>query len=156
MAIAKALKTYLDAHAVKYDLVPHPRTVSSMKTAEAAHVPGDRLAKAVILRDEQGYLMAVVPSTHHLDLSMVHRQLNRRLGLATEQELRELFPDTEVGAVPPVGEAYRVEVILDDALAGQPDIYFEAGDHADLIHVGQQDFQHLLEKADRGRFSHHV
>jgi Ala-tRNA(Pro) deacylase len=156
MAIAKALRSYLESHGVKYDLVPHPRTVSSMKTAEAAHVPGDRLAKAVVLKDDHGYLVAVVPSTHHLDLGMVHRQLDRKLGLATEEELTKLFPDADLGAVPPVGGAYRLEVFLDEALVDQPDVYFEAGNHADLIHVGQQDFQRLLEKAERGRFSHHV
>jgi Ala-tRNA(Pro) deacylase len=156
MPIAKALKTYLDSHGVKYDLIPHPHTVSSMKTAEAAHVPGDRLAKAVVVKDEEGYLLAVVPATHHLDLGMLHRQLNRKLGLASEEELVRLFPDADLGAIPPVGEPYRIEVLLDETLAEQPEVYFEAGNHADVIHVAQQDFNRLLEKARRGRFSHHV
>jgi Ala-tRNA(Pro) deacylase len=156
MAIAKMLKKFLQERAVAFDTVPHPRTQSSMKTAEAAHVPGDRLAKAVILEDSQGYLMMVVPSTHHLDLGAIHQLLGRRLGLATESELAKLFPDTDLGAIPPVGEPYQLEVALDESLVDQSEVYFEAGDHAEIIRVSGEEFQKLLGQARRGCFSHHV
>jgi Ala-tRNA(Pro) deacylase len=156
MAIATTLKQYLDAHHVAYTLVPHPRTGSSMETAESAHVSGDALVKAVVLRDERGYLMAVLPSTHHLRLETVQRVLNRDLQMASEEELSRIFPDCEPGAVPPIGEAYRLEVLLDEGIPAQGDIYFEAGDHTDLIKLSSMQFQQLMARAKRGSFSHHM
>src|SRR5512134_3978048 len=97
--------------------------------------------------------MAVVPATHHVRLGQLSRQLGRHLGLATEQELRNLFSDCELGAIPPVGEAYHMEVIMDDSLATCPDIYFEGGDHIDLIHVRHDDFRKLMRHARHGLFS---
>ena len=83
---------------VHYDMIAHQRTRDSNHTAQAAHIPGDRLAKCVMLEDDKGYLMAVIPASHKVDLGAVHRQLNRALGLATDRELVELFKDCEPGA----------------------------------------------------------
>ena len=81
--------------------------------------------------------------------------MNRNLGLAAESELGNLFFDCEIGALPALGPAYGVETVVDDALAEQPDIYFEAGDHEQLIHVSAETFQALLGDAIRhGHFSH--
>jgi len=118
-------------------------------------VPGTRLAKSVVLEDDHGYLMVVLPSNRQVNLGELHRQLNRSLGLATEGELGSLFSDCEIGALPAVGPAYGMETLVDDALAEQSDIYFEAGDHEQLIHVTAETFQSLLgEEARHGRFSH--
>lgn len=156
MAIAITLREYLDQEGINYHLVEHPYTDRSTETAKVAHVPGDQLAKSVVLGDENGYLVAVLPATHHLDLGMLHRQLHRRLGLATEQELAALFDDCDVGAVPPVGEAYGLEVVVDECLSDCPDVYFEAGDHTDLVHVSGEDFQDLMTDARHGHFSRHT
>ncbi len=138
-----------------YDVLTHPHTATSGESAQAAHVPGTRLAKSVVLEDEQGYLMVVLPSNRQIDLGELHRQLNRNLGLATEGELGSLFSDCEIGALPAMGPAYGMETVVDDALAEQSDIYFEAGDHEQLIHVSAETFQTLLgEDARHGRFSH--
>jgi len=99
--------------------------------------------------------MVVVPSSRHVDLGEIHRQLNRDLGLATESELGRLFMDCELGALPAVGPAYGMETVVDDTLAEQADIYFEAGDHEQLIHVTAEAFQTLMGGGIRyGRFSH--
>ena len=156
MPIASSLKHYLEKHGVKYDIVAHPRTASSMKTAEAAHVPGDRVAKTVVLKDNTGYMLAVAPATRHVDLEAVSEQLGRSLDLAQESDFAKLFKDCELGAVPPLGEAYNLDVVLDDSLGQESDIYFEAGDHVDLIHVSGEHFQNLMTKAAHGRFSYHV
>jgi Ala-tRNA(Pro) deacylase len=117
-------------------------------------VPGSRLAKSVILEDEQGYLMVVLPSTRQVNMQELHRQLNRNLVLATENELGGLFADCETGALPPIGSVYGVETVVDDAIAEQPDIFFEAGDHEQLIHVSAETFQTLLgDRIQRGCFS---
>jgi Ala-tRNA(Pro) deacylase len=108
----------------------------------------------VVLEDEQGFLMVVLPSSRQVNMQELHRQLNRNLVLATENELGGLFADCEIGALPPIGPAYGVETVVDDAIAEQPDIFFEAGDHEQLIHVTAETFQTLLgENVQRGRFS---
>ena len=80
----------------------------------------------------------------------------RRLGLAAEAEIGEIFTDCDLGAVPPVGEAYGVEVMLEESLSGLPDVYFEGGDHKTLIHATGDAFETMMKDARRGRFSHHV
>ena len=155
MAIATTVSNYLAEHDVAYDVLTHPHTATSGESAEAAHVPGTRLAKSVVLEDDHGYLMVVLPSNRQVNLGELHRQLNRNRGLATEGELGSLFSDCEIGALPAVGPAYGMETVVDDALAEQSDIYFEAGDHEQLIHVTAETFQSLLgEEARHGRFSH--
>jgi Ala-tRNA(Pro) deacylase len=155
MAIALTVSHYLAEHDVAYDVLTHPHTATSGESAEASHVSGMSLAKSVLLEDEQGYLMVVLPSSRQVDLGELHRQMNRNLGLATESELGNLFFDCEIGALPALGPAYGVETVVDDALAEQPDIYFEAGDHEQLIHVSAETFQALLGDTTRhGNFSH--
>jgi len=155
MAIAMTVSNYLAEHGVDYDILSHPHTSTSGESAELAHVPGTRLAKSVVLQDDQGYLMVVLPSNRKVDLGELHRQTRRNLGLVTESELGSLFMDCEVGALPALGPAYGIETVVDDALAEQSEIYFEAGDHEQLIHVSAETFSHLLgEMAWHGRFSH--
>jgi Ala-tRNA(Pro) deacylase len=129
---------------VQYDVVTHSHSRSSMETAELAQVPGDRLAKSVVLEDEDGFLMAVLPSTH-LRLGRLSRELNRRFRLATEEDGGALFEDCEPGAIPPLGSAYGMHTIVDDSLAEQPEIYFEAGDHERLIRVSREQFMQLMD-----------
>ncbi len=156
MSLAKTLGRHLTQAGVGYEVLSHPRTLSSTRTAEAAHVSGERLAKAVVLHAEQGYLLAVVPSTHRLELEAVQRLLDRSMSLATEGEIADLFSDCELGAVPPVGPAYGLNVLMDESLADQPEVFFEGGDHRSLVRVDGADFGALMGEAQRGRFSHHV
>lgn len=156
MAIAIKLREYLERQGVKYDLLEHPYTTDSMHTASEAHIPGDYLAKCVLLEDENGYLMAVIPATYRVDLAMLRRLLNRRLGLATEQELADLFQDCELGAIPPIGKAYGIDVVMDENLAQCKEVYFEAGDHTALVHIDGMDFQGLMTGTMCGHFSRHV
>ena len=100
-----------------YDVLTHPHTATSGESAQASHVPGTRLAKSVVLEDERGYVMVVLPASRHVDLGELHRQLNRDLGLATETELGTLFSDCEIGALPAIGPAYGLETVIDDAIA---------------------------------------
>lgn len=156
MGIAITLREYLDSSDVQYDVLPHTHTGSSSETAQACDISGDQIAKAVVLEDEDGYLMAVVPATHRVDLGVLHHHLDRRIGLATEPELEDLFMDCEPGAVPPFGQAYGIEVMIDDSLSGLDDVYIEAGNHSELIHLKGNDFEALMENADHAAFSHHV
>lgn len=155
MSIAITVQDYLNNHDVRYDVVTHAHTLTSSESAQACHIPGRQLAKSVVLEDDFGYLMVVVPSDRKVNLGELHRVVRRNLGLATETELGGLFSDCEMGALPALGPAYGIETVLDDAIAEQPDVYFEAGDHEQLIHVSAEDFNSLLgESVRHGQFSH--
>jgi Ala-tRNA(Pro) deacylase len=156
MAIAPTLQNYLVKEHIKYDVIPHEPTMSSMETAEVCHVSGDRLAKGVVVRNGGGYVLAVVPASHHILLSGLKMQLGFDVDLATEHEIDQLFRDCAHGAVPPVGECYGLDLIVDDSFQGQPEVYLEAGDHATLIHMTHAQFARLTTMARHGRFSAHV
>jgi Ala-tRNA(Pro) deacylase len=156
MAVAMTLQDYLDRWGVEYDVVPHPHTSSSLATAEAAHIPGDQIAKCVMTEDYRGYLMVVVPASHEVEFSMLDDALDRRLELATEAELADIFTDCELGAIPPLGEAYGIDVAIDNRLVACDDVYFEAGDHVDLIHLRGDDFRDLMAGAEHGQYSRHL
>ena len=152
MAIAITLQQYLDKSGIEYDVLSHGHTETSLDTAQTTHIPPEQVAKSVILEDEDGYLMAVIPASHHIELGQLSRQLARRLGLATEDELADLFSDCDLGAIPPIGEAYHMEVVMDDNLENCHDVYFEAGDHTDLVHVHGAAFLQLMQHARHEHF----
>lgn len=156
MSVAVTLEDYLRSKGSRYEVVQHAHSHSSMDTAEVAHIPGDRLAKTVLLEDEFGYVAAVVPSTYHVRLSEMWKKTGRRLVLASETEMRELFKDCEVGAVPPVCTAYGLQTYLDESLIRQPDVYFEAGDHEQLIHMNIDQFLELMAEAQTVQCAHRM
>jgi len=153
MTIAAKLKKYIDREGVAYDTVAHHRTATTRQSALAAHIPGSALAKSVLVHHELGYALAVVPSTHRIELTTLQGVMDKRLGLASEDETVTVFDDCDVGAIPPIGAAYDVPVILDDSLGDAADIYFEGGDHRTLVHVSGKDFRSLTRDARRAHFS---
>ncbi len=154
MAIAQTVSGYLQSHHVSYDVITHPYSDSSLKTAETAHVPPEKLAKAVILNDRRGFLMVVVPGNRHVSFDDLWRKLGRRFSLAAETRLAPVFRDCESGAIPPLGPAYGMETVVDNSLIGQPEVYFESGDHRGLIRVDGEEFLTLLRDAMYGQFAH--
>jgi Ala-tRNA(Pro) deacylase len=155
MTIATRVQRYLSDCGVDYEVLEHERTMTASRTAQAGHVSGDRLAKGVLLKSEGGYTLAVLPASCHLRLREVQDCLERPVGLATEAEVGQLFNDCDLGAIPPIGRAYGMDMIVDDDLIGQPDVYFEGGDHISLIHVNAMGFQRLMADARHGRISRH-
>ena len=153
MTMAITLRHYLDELGVEYEVVAHPYAETGLDTAEVAHIPPDKLAKSIILEDEGGYLMAVCPASRRIKLGELYREINRRLEFADENELADMFGDCVLGAVPPVGDLYGIDVVVDTDLFMQPDVYFEAGDHVDLIHVYDDNFQKLMSNAEHASFS---
>jgi len=158
MTMAATLESYLQAHGVDYELVHHVHTGSSMESAEAAHIPGDALAKGVVLEDEDGYVLAVVPSDYQIEVNSLSTVLGRRLTLADEGEFKGLFPDCETGAVPAVGQAYGIRTLWDPeaTLGRQERVFFEAGDHENLVALSGERFHELMAPAERAHFSHHI
>lgn len=156
MSISTTLESCLESKSGQYEIFHHSHTANSMATAEAAHIPGDRLAKTVILEDDIGYAAAVLPSTRHLSLTDMWKQTGRRLQLASEDDVRELFKDCELGALPPVAMAYGMPTYLDESLVHEPDVYFEAGDHEALIHMRSEQFLDLMQDSRRISCAHRM
>lgn len=153
MGMAMKLSEYLQSHAVQYELVKHPHSASSLQSANTTHVPPRCVVKAVVLEDKDDHLlMAVLPSSHKIDLQALRSDTGRMLHLASEKEVAGRFGDCELGAVPPVGAAYGMETVWDESLSKEPDVYFEAGDHETLVHVKTGEFVRLLEGARRMSF----
>jgi len=154
MAIAMTLQQTMQEHDISFDIINHEKTRTSNETASVAHVSGNCLAKTVILEDELGYVMVVIPASHHVMMSAVDDVMRRKLTLVNEVELPRLFTDCELGAIPPIGDAYGIETMVDNSLAEQTDIYFEAGDHELLVHVSNEQFDTLMSDALHGNFSY--
>ena len=154
--VAPQLKAHLDTAGVYFDVRAHPWARTASTTAQAAHVPGDRLAKAVLLQDGAGPVLAVLPSTHQVNEELVSRALARTLELAPEDQIAVYFADCATGAVPALGPAYGVETVVDRSLDTSETVYFEAGDHEHLVAVSGADFHRLLADARWANFSVHV
>ena len=152
MAMATRLRWFLDRSGLPYEILPHPHSSSSLETARLVQVPAERLVKPVLLEDERGYVLAIVPASARVDLAHLRRQLQREFVLASEREIEDLFPDCDRGALPPVGLPYRIPTVYDDCLAELPDVYFEAGDHEDVVHMKASDFLQLLQGAAHWHF----
>jgi Ala-tRNA(Pro) deacylase len=156
MSIAKTVVDCLQQNRISYGVVAHPRTSNTRDTVSRTRLPAERVAKAVVLRDNNNgaYVMAVIPGSRHLSVKTLSKKLKRELTLVREDHLTPVFTDCERGAIPPLGPAYGIETIIDDSLVGQPEIYFEAGDHEELIRVNGEQFLSLLRQALHGQFSH--
>jgi Ala-tRNA(Pro) deacylase len=135
--------------------VTHPKTQSASRTAQACHVSGDCVAKGVLVKDTEGYLLAVIPASHHLEMERLSRLTGRALRLADEEEVADVFPDCALGAVPPLGAPYGLDCVVDDSLARQPEAFLEGGDHATLLQVTAAEFARLTRDARHGAFSRH-
>lgn len=153
MAMPMTIREYLRACDIDYEELPHPHEVSSSRIAQQSHIGGDQLAKAIMLHADQGYRVAVVPSTRDADLAALSRLFEERLELASEDEIRQTFGDCDPGATTAVGQAYGLEVYLDDQLRHQPDVYFDAGDHETLVHMSGREFDRLMADSRHGAFS---
>ena len=153
MALSPTLQKYLADQRVAYDVIPHERTTSSLGTAEKSHIFADSFAKGILLRDWQGYWLAVLPASRHARLSDLRADLGERVGLASEKEIAQVFRDCARGAIPPFGECYGLDMIIDSSIDEQPELYCEGGDHATLVHVSRAEFARLNGKARHGSFA---
>ena len=153
MGIAITLAQYLAERGVKYDVVEHPHAVTALESAKTSHISLNRLAKAVVLKGKDGFMLAVLPASGHIQFSQLCKQLGADVDMANEEQIESLFHDCEPGAVPALGDAYGLKVIVDDSLASELEIYLEGGDHASLVHVSGSAFQQLMAGARHARFT---
>ncbi|TCD13718.1 aminoacyl-tRNA deacylase [Oricola cellulosilytica] len=154
MGIALTLHEYLDDNHIPFEVMKHPRTHSASRTAEASHIPGGCMAKGVVLKWDDGYILAVVPASRQIDMAKVRAIIGENVELASEAEASMLFPDCDTGAVPALGVPYRVTCMVDEELEGRSDIYFEGGDHTSLVHLPGDEFGRLMYGVPHGHISH--
>ncbi|WP_417316888.1 aminoacyl-tRNA deacylase [Emcibacter sp.] len=153
MGIAISLKDYLRSMNTSYETLTHPHAERSIYIARSAHIPDEKLAKGVLLASGSGYLLAVIPAGHRLDIHKIEHVLKEKINMASGEEVEMIFNDCDPGAVPPVGQAYGLLVLLDDHLADCADIYLESGDHESLVHLDAEDFHYIMQGAVYGDFS---
>jgi Ala-tRNA(Pro) deacylase len=155
MPMPPRLSNYLQEHHADFELCPHLHSHSSAETARLAHVSPQQLAKSVMLEDDQGCVLAVVPADQRVALGTVARMLGRSsLHLSDEASIAARFDDCERGAVPAFGMAWGVETVVDDALERNAEVFIEAGDHEQLIRMSRAQFCTLMHEARHGRISH--
>jgi len=145
----------LQKHQLAYETIHHPYSITSLNTAHASHIPAQKLVKPVILHDQQGYLMALVPSNTYVYLNELNTILNRQMTLASEAEVSALFSDCDFGAIPPVGDAYDMKTIVDNRLSECTDVYMEAGNHTDVLHLSGDAFQSLTRNMQHADITVH-
>jgi Ala-tRNA(Pro) deacylase len=150
------LDDFLNSRRVPFEHLHHRPAYAANRMAQALHVPGRDVAKTVLLRTEHGYVVAVLPATHHVDLAEVRRELGvERVEMASEAEMDRLFPDCERGAVPPFGSLYHLETLVDESLTADERIVFDAQSHEDAIRMTYRDYE-SLEHPRKGHFAHHI
>ncbi|WP_455208879.1 aminoacyl-tRNA deacylase [Kaarinaea lacus] len=154
MPIAETVRNYLHKHQVEFEPVPHPKTFSSRETARASHVREDHIAKAVLVKDRQGFALVVIPGSNWVKLQALNDELDREFVLADESDADDLFGDCQSGAIPPLGPAYGIETFVDEQLISLANVYFEAGDHTHIVQVSGDAFHDLLKGARHGHYSH--
>ena len=153
MSISPSLSSYLDERGARYEVCAHEASHSSAETARVARVEPHQLAKPVILEDDAGCLMAVVPADSTVMLGELSQLLGRKgLRLADERRVATLFQDCERGAVPPVGMAWGLETIVDDELESNEVVYLECGDHEQLLRMSHDQFHALMSAARHAHF----
>lgn len=140
------LKEFLDSNKVKYVAISHSEAFTAQEIAASAHIPGKQLAKTVMVTLDGNMAMAVLPATDRVDLKLLKKAAGvKKAVLSGEREFKDLFPDCEIGAMPPFGNLYDLEVYVAASLAEGEEIAFNAGSHTELIRMAYADFERLVK-----------
>ena len=142
----RKLREYLDAERVKYVVISHSPAYTSPEIAASAHIPGRELAKTVVVKLDDRLAMAVLPSSQQVDFDLLQSVAHvRGAALATEKEFTDRFPECEVGAMPPFGNLYGMDVFVSAELVKDEEIAFNAGSHTELVRLAYRDFERLVQ-----------
>lgn len=141
----QALRSYLDERHIDYTLINHSLSYTAQETAQSAHIPGREIAKTVVVRIDGTAAMVVQPATSKVHLGKLKKLTGaENVSLADERDLGELFPDCELGAMPPFGNLYGMHVYVGESLTHDEEIAFNAGSHTELIKLAYRDFESLV------------
>lgn len=140
----KKLVEYLDSNNVKYVKIRHSPAYTAQEIAAQAHIPGKEMAKTVMIKVDGELAMAVLPASYRVDFALLKESIGTdNIELATEREFKDRFPESEVGAMPPFGNLYGMNVYVAKKLAEDENIAFNAGSHTELIQMSFCDFEKL-------------
>ncbi len=146
MPIPRQISEYLDSQHVQYRTSAHPLAYTAQGLAHVQHISGKLLAKSVMVNADNRMVMVVLPASNRIHFGKLQALLKANsLRLATEDEFRDIFPDCELGAMPPFGNLYHVEVWVDDAMREHPNLLFNAGTHLETIEMSFMDFEKLVQ-----------
>ena len=145
MSISIRLKNFLDENQIPYSVLAHTTAYTAQGAAATMQISGKELAKTVVLWTGEEMILAILPAPDHVRLDKLAAELGRSVRLATEQEFSSLFPDCELGAMPPFGSLYNLPVYVDESLAADGTIVFNAGTHHDAIRIRYDDFVRLAK-----------
>ena len=144
MTMSARLKSFLDENHVHYTLMSHSPAYTAQAAAATMHVPGKELAKSVVVAVGDQPALAVLPAAFHVNLKKLGEIAGKPARLASEQEFISLFPDCELGAMPPFGQLYKLQVFVDRSLEADEEIVFNAGTHRDAIRMSFDDFKKMV------------
>lgn len=140
------LKDYLDENNIKYVVISHSSAFTALEVAASAHLPGKELAKTVMVKIDGKMAMVVLPSSYKIDFDLLKDVTNaEQIELAEEDEFSSLFPNCQVGTMPPFGNLYDMDVYVAEALTKAEEIAFAAGSHSELIKLAYADFEKLVK-----------
>jgi len=143
---ARKLKEFLDSESVRYVKIAHSPAYTAREIAQSLHNKGSLIAKTVIVYIKEKMAMAVLPANHSIDFDRFRKAVGEEdIRLATEGQFKGMFPDCEVGAMPPFGNLYGMDVYVDPHLTEDEDIFFNACSHSELIRMSYQDFERLVK-----------
>jgi Ala-tRNA(Pro) deacylase len=152
----KKLREFLDTNGVKYVSIVHSKAYTAQTIAAASHIPGKELAKTVMVLLDGKMAMAVLPASYQVNFDLLKKATGaKKVELAGEGEFKNMFPECEVGAMPPFGNLYGMEVFVAESLAEDDEIAFNAGSHTELIKLHYEDFEKLV-KPKKLKFSTHA
>jgi Ala-tRNA(Pro) deacylase len=150
---AQKLKEFLDRHGIKYATTSHSLAYTAQEIAASAHIAGQELAKTVMVKIDDKMAMAVLPASYKVSFDLLKKAaVASKVELANEQEFRDMFPELEVGAMPPFGNLYGMEVFVDESLSQDDEVAFNDGSHTELMKLAYRDFERLV-KAKVARFA---
>jgi len=142
----KKVRKFLDENGVKYVLISHSPAYTAQEIATSSHIPGKDLAKTVMFRKDGKMTMAILPAPYKIDFCKLKQKLSAdNVELASEDEFKYFFPDCAIGAMPPFGNLYDMEVYVDESLTKDNEIAFNAGTHTELIKLDYSDFSRLVK-----------
>lgn len=142
----KKVKDYLDSNGIKYVTISHSPAYTAMEVAASAHVSGNELAKTVMVKVDGKMTMVVLPASYKIDFGLLKELTGtKKVELAEEDEFTAIFPNCEVGAMPPFGNLYKMEVYVAETLTKDTEIAFAAGFHNELIKLAYKDFENLVQ-----------
>ena len=140
------LKNFLDEHGTKYVVISHSPAYTAQGIAASAHISGKEVAKTVIIKVDGKLIMAVLPASSKVDFNHFKNTTGAsNVELAKEEEFKDVFPDCELGAMPPFGNLYDLDVLVAESLTKDEEIAFNAGSHEELIKMAYKDYEQLVK-----------